>query len=228
MTLRELVFDTETTGLHPLSGDRIIEIGCVELIDRKPTGREFHSYCCPDGAMIEADALECHGIAPETLIDAPRFAEIAPALLAFLGDAPIVAHRAAFDRNFVNAELERAGLPVIPPERWICTKLLASEARPTWANSLDVLCRRFGVDLSCRERHGALIDARLLAELYPRLLAAFEPKPEVPISGIELRPDGRVFVRVGKPGNWLETLREPGRLDAAGIQQIAAGAGLEI
>lgn len=164
---REIVLDVETTGLSPKQGHRIIEIGCVEIDDFLPTGRQFHAYVHPE-REIDPDAERVHGISLAFLQGKPRFADpaVAGQLVAFVGDASLVAHNAGFDREFVNYELTLAGLPILPEGRWIDTLALAQRRYPGMHNSLDSLCKRFRVSLSEREKHGALVDARLLAKVY--------------------------------------------------------------
>jgi len=169
--MREIVFDTETTGLDPLQGDRLVEIGCIELFNRFPTGRTFHSYFNPERHMPE-QALTIHGLTNEFLKDKPLFALLAEDLVAFLGDAQLVAHNAMFDLGFLNAELERAGQAAISRERMIDTLLIARRKHPGAPNRLDDLCLRYAVDNSRRTKHGALLDAELLAEVYVELTDA--------------------------------------------------------
>ncbi len=164
---REIVFDTETTGLDPYQGHRLVEVGCVELLNRIPTGQIFHCYFNPERDM-PAEAFAVHGLSSQFLGDKPLFAELAADLVAFLGDAPLIAHNAAFDLGFLNAELERVKLPPIPRARLIDTLLLARRKYPGAQNRLDDLCQRFRIDNSRRTKHGALLDAELLAEVYPR------------------------------------------------------------
>ncbi len=167
--MREIVIDTETTGLDPAAGHRIIEIGCVELFNAIPTGQTYHVYLDPERDIPE-EAFRVHGISAEFLAGKPKFAEVAEAFLAFLGDAPLVAHNAEFDMRFINAELAADGFALIGAERVIDTLALARRRHPGAANSLDALCQRYGVDLSRRSRHGALLDAEILAEVYAELL----------------------------------------------------------
>ena len=166
---REIVLDTETTGLDP-RGHRIIEIACIEIEDFLPTGKHFHRFIDPE-RDIDPDAERVHGISRASLRGKPRFAdaEIADAFLEFVGDAPLVAHNAAFDRGFINAELERCGRFTLPEERWRCTYELAKTRFPGMYNSLDALCKRFKISLAEREKHGALIDTRLLSMVYLEL-----------------------------------------------------------
>lgn len=167
---REIVLDTETTGLDPLVGHRVIEIACVELDDFLPTGRHFHCYVDPDRA-IDPDAERVHGISNAFLAGKPQFADdaVAAAFLDFVRNSPLVAHNAGFDREFINHELGRAGHPTVPEERWVDTLVLAQGRFPGMYNSLDALCKRFRVSLADREKHGALVDARLLAAVYLEL-----------------------------------------------------------
>lgn len=167
---REIVLDTETTGLEVRAGHRLIELACVELDDFIPTGRTFHRYIHPE-RDIEADAQAVHGVSLEFLADKPRFAEadVCEAFLDFVADSAIVAHNAGFDRSFINAELERAGRAAIHEARWIDTLSIAQKRFPGMYNSLDALCRRFRISLAERDKHGALIDARLLAAVYLEL-----------------------------------------------------------
>jgi DNA polymerase-3 subunit epsilon len=169
--MREIIFDTETTGLDPLQGDRLVEIGCIELVNRFPTGKTFHQYFYPERDMPEG-AFRVHGLSIEFLKDKPLFAEKAAALIEFLGDAQLVAHNAMFDHGFLNAELERAGHPGVSRERMIDTLMLARRKHPGGSNRLDDLCTRYSIDNSRRTKHGALLDAELLAEVYVELIGA--------------------------------------------------------
>lgn len=163
--MREIIFDTETTGLDPRAGHRLVEIGCIELIDRRESGRTFHAYFHPERDM-PAEAEAVHGLSIQFLSDKPLFATRADELIAFLGDAPLVAHNAAFDFGFVNAELARAGHPALDMTRMCCTVQMARKMHPGAKHSLDALCTRYGIDRSHRVKHGALLDAELLAHLY--------------------------------------------------------------
>lgn len=167
---REIVLDTETTGLDPRSGHRIIEIACIEVEDFVPTGRHFHCYIDPE-RDIDVDAERVHGISRAFLIGKPRFAdlEIVDKFLEFVGDSPLIAHNAPFDRGFINHELMLCQRSEIPEARWIDTLKLAQAKFPGMYNSLDALCKRFKISLADREKHGALIDTRLLAEVYLQL-----------------------------------------------------------
>jgi DNA polymerase-3 subunit epsilon len=167
--MREIVFDTETTGLDPRNGDRVVEIGCVELINHIPTGRRFHRYLNPERGM-SIDAARVHGIDDAFLKDKPLFAAIAGELVEFIGDASLVAHNAQFDLDFLNLELDRAGRALFSAERVVDTLMLARRKHPAGPNSLDALCARYQIDLSRRTLHGALLDAELLAEVYIELI----------------------------------------------------------
>jgi DNA polymerase-3 subunit epsilon len=169
--MREIVLDTETTGLDPLDGHRLVEIGCVELINGIPTGQTFHRYFNPERGMPE-EAFAVHGLSEEFLKDKMFFVEAADDLIAFLGDAPLVIHNAAFDLGFINAELERAGRSPVTRERLIDTLLIARRKHPGGSNRLDDLCVRYAIDNSRRTKHGALLDAELLAEVYVELIGA--------------------------------------------------------
>ena len=166
--MREIVFDTETTGLNPGNGDRVVEIGCVEVVNRVETGRHFHTYFNPDRDMpLEAEAV--HGLSAIFLSDKPRFEEKVDELLEFIGDSPLVAHNAGFDFGFLNFELERCGRSMVAMHRMVDTLALARSRHPGAKHSLDALCMRFGIDRSQRVKHGALLDAQLLAQVYVEL-----------------------------------------------------------
>ena len=166
--MREIVFDTETTGLNPGGGDRIVEIGCVEIYNRVETGRHFHAYFFPERDMpFEAEMV--HGLTSIFLSDKPLFADKVEELLEFIEDSPLVAHNASFDFGFLNFELERCGKPIVCMSRMVDTLALARSRHPGAKHSLDALCMRFGVDRSQRIKHGALLDAQLLAQVYVEL-----------------------------------------------------------
>jgi DNA polymerase-3 subunit epsilon len=169
--MREIVFDTETTGLDPYQGHRLVEVGCVELVNRFPTGKTFHYYINPE-RDVPAEAFAVHGLSAEFLKDKPCFAEVVEEFLQFVADAPLVAHNAVFDLGFLNAELERCGKALIARDRLIDTLLLARRKHPGVANSLDHLCARYAIDNSRRAKHGALLDAEILAEVYVELIGA--------------------------------------------------------
>lgn len=166
--MREIIFDTETTGLDARL-DRVIEIGAIELVNRFPTGRVFHEYIHPEGRKIDAEAMAVHGITMESLTGKPRFSEIAERFLEFIDGAKLIAHNAGFDMGFINAELERVGQLAVDPIRVVDTLALAKRRHPMGPNSLDALCRRYGIDNSHRTKHGALLDSELLAEVYVEL-----------------------------------------------------------
>ncbi len=166
--MRSILFDTETTGVDPLNGDRIIEIAALELLRDLPTGQVFHCVIDPERDVPE-EASRIHGFTRADLIGKPKFAEIIDGFLAFVGDCPLVAHNAAFDFGFMNAELARLRLPGLPPARMIDTLAIARAKFPGLPNSLDALCRRFDIDLSARTTHNALLDCKLLAEVYIEL-----------------------------------------------------------
>lgn len=167
--MREIIFDTETTGLES-KVDRVIEIGGIELVDHFPTGRTFHKYISPGDRKVHPDALAVHGLTDEFLKDKPSFAEIAGELQEFFHDAKWVAHNANFDIGFINAEFERLGVAPVVPEQVIDTLSMARRKHPMGPNSLDALCRRYGIDNSHRTKHGALLDSELLAEVYIEMI----------------------------------------------------------
>jgi DNA polymerase-3 subunit epsilon len=169
--MREIVLDTETTGLDPLRGDRLVEVGCVELFNRMPTGQTFHRYMNPEREM-SAEAFAVHGLSTQFLADKPFFHEVVDEFLEFIGDAPLVIHNASFDISFINAELDRIKRPSIPRDRLVDTLLLARRKHPGVSNRLDDLCSRYAIDNSHRTKHGALLDAELLAEVYVDLIGA--------------------------------------------------------
>jgi DNA polymerase-3 subunit epsilon len=236
---REIVLDTETTGLDPRTGHRLIEIACVELEDFVPTGRTFHRYVHPD-REIDPEAQRVHGISLAFLVDKPRFHEphVCDALLEFLGDAVLIAHNAAFDRGFINHELGRAGRTSPADHRWVDTLGLAQKRFPGMYNSLDALCKRFKISLADREKHGALVDARLLAAVYLELQGGREraldlapqvertvqvlsvgqtlhgprPRPLAPRSTEAERTAHGAFIRatLKEKAIWLKSAREPG------------------
>jgi len=194
--MREIVIDTETTGLDPYQGHRLVEIGCVELVNRIPTGQVFHRYINPE-RDIPAEVVAIHGIDNERVKSEPVFAEIAEELCAFLGDASLVAHNAMFDLGFINAEMERCGRLLVARERVVDTLLLARRKYPGGANRLDDLCARYKIDNSHRTKHGALLDAELLAEVYVELIDAKQASLVLleAVEGGELRQPGVVRQR---------------------------------
>jgi DNA polymerase III subunit epsilon len=166
--MREIIFDTETTGLDPYQGDRLVEIGCVELVNGFPSGKTFHVYLNPQRDMPD-QAFQVHGLSAEFLKDKPLFADVCEEFLAFVADAPLVAHNAMFDLGFINAELERCKKALVQRDRLVDTLMLARRRYPAGPNSLDHLCQRYSIDASRRTKHGALLDAELLAEVYVEL-----------------------------------------------------------
>ncbi len=185
--MREIVLDTETTGLDPLRGDRLVEIGCIELLNSIPSGQTFHRYINPQRDMPE-EAFKVHGLSAEFLSDKPLFADIVDDLLAFIADAPLVIHNASFDTGFINAELDRCGRAAIARERLVDTLMLARRKYVGVRNSLDDLCARFGIDTSRRVKHGALLDAELLAEVYLELIEARQAQLGLSAAAAEPRP----------------------------------------
>lgn len=214
--MREIIFDTETTGLDPRTGDRMVEIGCVEMINRVVTGQTFHCYFNPDRDMpVAAEAV--HGLSVTFLSDKPRFLEKAADLLEFLGDAPLVAHNAGFDFGFLNTELEMCGLDHIGRDRMIDTIALARVRHPGAKLSLDALCTRYGIDRSHRTKHGALLDAELLAQLYVELTGGRQ-------IGLELAADTiDPLVVAAAPAPRERTFR-PARPHSANAAELAAHA----
>ncbi len=172
--MREIVLDTETTGLDPATGHRVVEIGCVELVNHLPSGRVFHQYINPERDM-PAEAFNVHGLSAEFLSGHPIFAAIVEEFLAFIEDAPLIIHNADFDMKFLNWELKQLDRPQLPRERAVDTVVMARRKFPGSPANLDALCRRFEIDNSGREKHGALLDAELLAEVYLELIGGREP-----------------------------------------------------
>lgn len=192
--MREIVFDTETTGLEPLKGDRLVEIGAVELFNHLPTGRHYHVYINPERSMPD-EAFRVHGLSTEFLADKPLFSAVVDEFLAFIGDATLIAHNANFDIGFLNAEFARLGKPPIPPDRVIDTLALARRKHPKAANTLDALCSRYGVDTSSRTVHGGLIDSVLLADVYLELIGGRQPDLVlVPDTVAEVNDDGGLII----------------------------------
>ena len=177
--MREIIFDTETTGLNPAKGDRVIEIGAIELINKFPTGKIYHQYVNSDGFPIHPDAQRIHGISEEFLQDKPTFSAIAEGFLEFFSNGILIAHNASFDMGFINAELKRIGKPAFSPDVVVDTLAIAKRKHPMGPNSLDALCKRYGIDNSHREKHGALLDSELLAEVYIELLGGKQASLEL-------------------------------------------------
>ena len=179
--MREIVFDTETTGLDPKSGHKLVEVGCIELVNHLPTGKTFQRYMNP-GRDMPAEVMAIHGLTGEFLAKFPAFDAVAEPLLEFIGDSPLVIHNADFDMGFLNFELKAIGLAPVPRERAIDTLQIARRRFPGAPASLDALCKRFNVDASARNVHGALLDAELLAAVYIELIGAREPGLELAVA----------------------------------------------
>ena len=207
----EIVLDTETTGLDPLRGDRLVEIGCIELLNSIPSGQTFHRYINPQRDVPD-EAFKVHGLSAEFLSDKPLFADVVDDLLAFIGDAPLVIHNASFDVGFINAELDRCGRAAIARERLVDTLMLARRKYVGVRNSLDDLCARFGIDTSRRVKHGALLDAELLAEVYLELIEARQAQLGLSAATAEPGPaaGGEIVLRV-RPTPLLPRISEEER-----------------
>ncbi|WP_374410119.1 DNA polymerase III subunit epsilon [Novosphingobium colocasiae] len=214
--MREIIFDTETTGLDPKTGDRLVEIGCIEMVNRVTTGRTFHVYVNPERDM-PAEAEAVHGLSAAFLADKPRFAEVAGDFLEFIGDAPMVAHNAGFDFGFINAELRLCGLPEVDRGRMVDTVALARVRHPGAKLSLDALCSRYGIDRSHRTLHGALLDAELLAQVYVELRGGRQIGLELVAETTEIVTEIKVLVRTDRQ------YRQP-RPHAATAEELAAHA----
>lgn len=192
--LREIVLDTETTGTEHASGDRVIEIGCVELLNHIPTGKSYHVYINPE-RPVSAGALAVHGLSDEFLADKPVFSAVVDEFVEFVGDGRLVIHNAAFDVGFLNAEFARTGHPQIALENVVDTLIMARRKHPGAANNLDALCSRYGIDNSRRTRHGALLDAEILAEVYIELIGGRQVGFD-----LSLQPAARAGFGAGLPG----------------------------
>jgi len=212
--MREIVFDTETTGLDPRTGDRLVEIGCVEMVNRVATGRVYHEYFNPDRDM-PAEAEAVHGLSATFLSDKPRFAEKVQDFLDFIGDAPLVAHNAGFDFGFINAELGLCGRDAVCTSRMVDTVQIAKRRHPGAKLSLDALCTRYGIDRSHRTKHGALLDAELLAQLYVELTGGRQ-------IGLELVADATVVEATQVFSATVVVRREfrPARPHAASAEEV--------
>ncbi len=228
--MREIVFDTETTGLNPKAGDRVVEIGCVELINRVETGRHFHSYFNP-GRPMPSEAEAVHGLSDRFLADKPAFDDVCEELLDFIADSPMIAHNASFDFSFINHELGSCSRPAVCSSRMVDTLVLARQKFPGAKHSLDALCTRFGVDRSLRIKHGALIDAQLLAQVYVELTGGRQidltlvaevietepPAPAVPTFGSEMivatirppRPHSPTEEELARHSAFLSSIKDP-------------------
>jgi DNA polymerase-3 subunit epsilon len=205
--MREIVFDTETTGLSPQAGDRIVEIGCVELVNRVETGRVFHSYFNP-GRPMPSEAEAVHGLSDRFLADKPPFEAVCEELLDFIGDSPMVAHNATFDFGFINHELGSCARPLVCTSRMIDTMVLARQKFPGAKHTLDALCSRFGVDRSIRVKHGALIDAQLLAQVYVELTGGRQIGLTLVAEVIEADQNGPA-AGPSRPDGLVATVRPP-------------------
>lgn len=199
MTSRKIVLDTETTGLDPSTGDRLVEIGCVELRNLLPTGETFHRYIDPE-RDVPMEAFRVHGLSREFLTGKPKFADIAKEFLAFIDDAELVIHNAEFDVKFIDAELKRLDLPTLDHRRVIDTLALARRKHPGAPNSLDALCARYGIDNSRRTKHGALMDAEILAEIYLELCGGRQTALELATVAAQKIDDVDVELLLVRPG----------------------------
>lgn len=215
--MREIVLDTETTGFDPQSGDRIVEIGAIELVRHMPTANVFHEYIDPERAMPQ-EAFEVHGLGDDFLSGKPKFAEIGKKFLDFVGDAKLVIHNAAFDMKFLNAELKWMGLPQLPYTQAVDTLEIARRKFPGSPASLDALCRRFGIDNSSRTLHGALLDSEILAEVYLELIGGRQPDFGLSANAMQTSSSGG-------PAAWMPSARPsplPSRLSDDEKQAHAA------
>jgi DNA polymerase III subunit epsilon len=212
--VREVILDTETTGLDPKKGDRLIEIGCIEIFNRIPTGREYHCFINPERDVpVEAQAV--HGLSTDFLKDKPLFRKVARDFLQFIGDDQLVIHNAQFDIGFLNFELERAGLGSISFDRVVDTLAIARRKHPAGPNNLDALCKRYGIDNSKRTKHGALVDSLLLAEVYVELLGERQ-------AALELQSNGEQSAQSARRGRLQAKPRPqalPPRISAAGLAE---------
>ena len=215
--MREVVLDTETTGLDPLNGHRIVEIGCVELVNHVATGRTYHQYINPERDM-PVEAFNVHGLSEEFLHDHPVFADVAGAFVEFVGTAPLVIHNASFDMGFINAELARLKQPGIPLDQAVDTVSMARKKFPGAGASLDALCKRFQIDNTHRELHGALLDARLLAEVYLELIGGRQPDLEL---AAEAETQGVAVERVARPPRPHAPLAEEEAAHAAFLEKLS-------
>lgn len=212
--MREIVLDTETTGLDPAAGHRLVEIGCVELVNHLPTGRTFHCYINPERDMPE-EAFAVHGLSEQFLAEQPIFSEQVADFLEFIGDAPLVIHNAEFDMRFLNWELRQLGFKTLPANRAIDTLAMARRRFPGAQATLDALCRRFGIDNSSRTKHGGLLDAELLAEVYLELIGGREP-------GLALSGNGPAGTKRQEESRTAERIFRPARPHAPTEAEEAA------
>jgi DNA polymerase-3 subunit epsilon len=215
--MREVVLDTETTGLDPLNGHRIVEIGCVELLNHVATGRTYHQYINPERDM-PVEAFNVHGLSEEFLRDHPVFTDIADAFVEFVGTAPLIIHNASFDMGFINAELARLKRPSIPLDQAVDTVAMARKRFPGAGASLDALCKRFQIDNTHRELHGALLDARLLAEVYLELIGGRQPDLEL---AAEAQAAGVTIERVARPPRAHAPLAEEEAAHRAFLEKLS-------
>ena len=210
---REIVLDTETTGLNARGGDRLVEIGCVELYNRIPTGREFHAFINPEGREVHPDAEAIHGISNSFLQDKPVFDQVVDAFLEFIGEDQLVIHNAPFDVGFINMELQRIDRRIVSNDRVVDTLALARRKHPAGPNTLDALCKRYGIDNSVRTKHGAIVDSLLLADVYVELLGERQ-------ADLGLSHDGSAAGELGRRGAGIACSRPeplPSRLTPADI-----------
>lgn len=203
--MREIALDTETTGLDPAAGHRIVEVGMLELVNHIPSGHHFHCYINPQRDM-PAEAFAVHGLSGEFLRDKPAFAAMADEFIAFIADAPLIIHNAAFDMGFINAELARLVRPVLDYDRVIDTLALARRKHPMGPNSLDALCKRYGIDISRRDKHGALLDAELLADVYLALIGGRQTAMQL------------TSVEMARQDEWTESCSLPPRPEALALR----------
>jgi len=210
MAEREIILDTETTGLRPDEGHRVVEIGCIELVNYVPTGLVYHAYINPERPM-PPEAFAVHGLSDEFLRDKPLFSAVAEEFLEFVADSPVIAHNARFDMGFVNAELTRIKRNVLTPPRVIDTADMARRKFPGSPASLDALCKRFNIDNSSRTKHGALLDAELLAEVYIELIGGRQTSLDIAAGGVVVVEETTVVVQ-----SW------PDRVFAASDEELAA------
>ena len=212
MAEREIILDTETTGLRPDDGHRVVEIGCIELVNYVPTGRVYHAYINPERPM-PPEAFAVHGLSDDFLRDKPLFSTVAEEFLEFVADSPMIAHNARFDMGFVNAELTRIKRNALTPPRVIDTADMARRKFPGSPASLDALCKRFNIDNSSRTKHGALLDAELLAEVYIELIGGRQTSLDIAAGGVVVVEETTVVVQ-----SW------PDRVFAASDEELAAHA----
>ncbi len=208
--MREIILDTETTGLDPKKGDRLVEIGCIEIYNRIPTGKEYHCFINPE-RDVPVEAQNVHGLSTDFLKDKPLFRKVAKDFLTFIGDDTLVIHNAQFDMGFLNFELERAGFPVLAMDRVVDTLALARRKHPAGPNNLDALCKRYGIDNSKRTKHGALVDSLLLAEVYVELLGERQAALGLQAKGAQTAQS----VRMGKGKAAQRSVPLPPRLSAS-------------